>query len=120
MKLSDLTNASESTKRRNPELFGSALDSVATHSPERNKVSALDGRGKERRQRKGRVVILVSIIALRRRLLDEDSAIFALKPLRDAIAASLGIDDADARIAWQYGQQTTKGEQGVIVRIEQI
>ena len=120
MKISDLTNASESTKRRNPELFGGALGAVGARRPERNKVSALDGRGKERRQRTGRVVVCVTLIALRRRLLDEDSAIFALKPLRDAIAASLGIDDADARIAWQYGQQITKGEQGVIVRIEQV
>jgi hypothetical protein len=120
MKLSELHNASESTKRRNPELFNGDLGSVATSRSERNKVSALDGRGKARRQRTGRVVILVSLIALRRRILDEDSAMFALKPLRDAIAASLGIDDADARIAWQYGQQITKGKQGVIVRIEQL
>ncbi len=38
----------------------------------------------------------------------------------DQIAASLGLDDADARIAWQYGQQTSKGEQGVVIRIEAI
>ena len=113
-------HASESIKRRNPEFFNGDMGSVATRRPERNKVSALDGGGKERRQRKGSVVILVSIIALRRRLLDEDSAIFAAKPLRDAIAASLGLDDEDARIAWQYSQQITRGEQGVIVRIEAL
>jgi hypothetical protein len=120
MKISDLNNASEAIKRRNPELFGNHLGAVGSGRSERHKVQALDRGGKERRQRKGRVVIVVSLIAFRRRLLDEDSAIFALKPLRDAIAASLGIDDADARIAWQYGQQVTRGESGVIVRIEAV
>ncbi len=120
MKRSDLEHASQSTKRLNPSIFGPVVGAVVANRPERNPVQALDGRGKERRQRKGCVVVRVVLITCRRRELDDDSATYALKPLRDAIAASLGLDDADARIEWNYGQQTTKGEQGVIVRIEVV
>lgn len=86
-------------------------------SPERNKVPPLVGTVKARRQRKGRVVVRVVIIACRARLLDDDGAIFAAKPIRDAVCASLGIDDADARIQFRYGQVQTDGDQGMIVRI---
>lgn len=41
-----------------------------------------------------------------------------LKPLVDAIATSLGIDDADPRVTWEYGQQKTAGEPCVAVVIE--
>lgn len=98
----------------------SHVDSVGASRTKRNKISALDGRGKERRQRKGSVepCCRVLLVSCRHRELDDDSNIYSLKPLRDAIAASFGIDDADARIRFEYGQVITKGEQGVIVRIE--
>ncbi len=118
MNLDDLKHASESLKRRNPDLF--TVGAVATRRPERNAIQALDGGSKERRQRKGRVVVRVTLIQCRRRELDSDSAAFALKPLRDAISASFGLDDADARIAWNYGQVVSKGEQGVIVKVEHL
>ena len=41
-----------------------------------------------------------------------------MKPLRDAIAAELGMDDADPRIRWQYGQTETRGAEGVLVMVE--
>lgn len=98
----------------------SSVGAVGAARSERNKVSALDGRGKERRQRKGSMepCCRVLLISCRHRELDDDSNCYSLKPLRDAIAASFGIDDADARIRFEYGQVITKGEQGVIVRIE--
>lgn len=40
-----------------------------------------------------------------------------MKPLTDAIAASLGVDDADPRLSWEYGQQQTRGEEGVFVKV---
>lgn len=97
-----------------------SMGAVVRTRPQRNEISALDGAIKEQRQRKGRVAVRVTLIACRHRELDSDSAVFALKPLRDAVAASLGIDDADARIAWDYGQVVSRGEPGVIVRIEQV
>ena len=64
--------------------------------------------------------LVVSLIGLRRRTLDDDNYVGACKHLRDDIAASLGIDDGDKRIIWQYGQQHTQGREGVLVHIEII
>lgn len=72
--------------------------------------------GQSRRARR----LVVSLIGLRRRTLDDDNFNGACKHLRDAIAASLGIDDGDKRLCWQYQQLQTKGREGVLVRIEVI
>lgn len=69
-------------------------------------------------RRKGRLV--VSLIGLRKRTLDDDNFNGACKHLRDAIAGSLGIDDGDKRIYWQYQQLQTRGREGVLVHIEVI
>ena len=55
-----------------------------------------------------------------RKSFDDDNLIASIKPLRDAIAASIGIDDGDKRIAFQYQQLQTKGREGVLVHIEVI
>lgn len=73
-------------------------------------------KGQSRRTRR----LVVSLIGLRRRPLDDDNFNGACKHLRDAIAASLGIDDGDKRICWQYQQLQTRGSEGVLVRIEVI
>lgn len=64
--------------------------------------------------------LVVSLIGLRRCILDDDNFNGACKHLRDAIAASLGIDDGDKRIVWQYQQLATKGREGVLVNIELV
>jgi len=64
--------------------------------------------------------LVVSLIGLRRRTLDDDNFNGACKHLRDAIAASLGLDDGDKRITWQYQQLQTRGREGVLVHIEVI
>ena len=75
--------------------------------------------GVQKRQKgKGGVEIIVSLITCRRRELDDDGNVAALKPLRDAVAESLGIDDGDKRIKFEYGQLETKSSEGVIVKIE--
>ena len=66
------------------------------------------------------MAIVVSLISCRRRELDDDGNVAALKPLRDAIAESLGLDDADKRIRFEYGQLETRTEQGVIVKISRL
>ena len=64
--------------------------------------------------------LVVSLLGLRRRTLDDDNFVGACKHLRDAIAASIGIDDGDKRIKFQYQQLQTKGLEGVLVHIEII
>ena len=60
----------------------------------------------------------VTLIVHRRRLLpDGDNLIAGCKHLRDAIAAWLGVDDADAQVAWEYAQIATRGMEGVAVSI---
>jgi hypothetical protein len=66
------------------------------------------------------VVILVEIIRFGRKELDYDNYVAGAKPLRDSIATSLGVDDADKRIRWQYSQIVTEGSIGTLVRIERI
>lgn len=107
---------SESFKKRNPHLYG--LGRLEADKPKQAPVETLVRATKERKERKDGLGIVVSLLTLRRRLLDDDNSVGALKPLRDAISANLGIDDGDKRIKWQYGQHLTTGQEGVIVRIE--
>jgi len=64
--------------------------------------------------------VVVSLIGFRARTLDDDNFVGACKHLRDAIAATLGIDDGDKPIKFQYGQLPTQGREGVLVQIEVI
>jgi len=110
-------NVSESVRRRNPHLYGPVVGAVATSQSKQTAIPALD-RGIQKRQKgKGSVVLIITLITCRFRALDDDGNVSALKPLRDAIANSLGLDDGDSRIRWEYGQTETRGEQGVIVKI---
>lgn len=64
------------------------------------------------------VAVSVDVIALRNAYCDEDNSRAGYKPLQDAIAASLGIDDGASRIRFNYGQIVTDGAEGTIVRIQ--
>jgi len=63
-------------------------------------------------------ILVVSIIRFGSKELDSDNLAFGCKWLRDAIADSLGIDDGDKRIKWQYGQILTAGPTGSMVTIQ--
>lgn len=70
---------------------------------------------------KGSVAVVVTIVRCGAKTLDDDNLRTGAKPLRDAIATTLGIDDGDPRVKWEYGQVAgTEGQQGTIVRIERI
>lgn len=71
-------------------------------------------------RRETRLVCVVSLVAVLRKPFDDDNLVASLKPLRDAISASLVIDDGDKRIRFQYGQMPTQGREGVLVHIEVI
>lgn len=47
--------------------------------------------------------------------MDSDNFIAGAKPLRDAIAKSLGVDDGDPRLRWSYGEALSPGPAGVLV-----
>lgn len=66
-----------------------------------------------------RPVLRVSIIALTKRTWDGDNITGGCKPMRDAIAQRLGLDDADSIIEWEYGQCRTRGQTGTVVIVEE-
>ena len=116
-------NVSESTKRRNPELFG--LGKLQSEKPEPKAKPALvrESQGDETRcgrMASGRPILRITLISFRARRLDSDNLAGGFKPLRDAIARWLGVDDSDSVIEWAYGQQITQGTQGTAVRIEPV
>ena len=119
MKLKDLS-PNETTRRLNPHIYGRPLGPVEARQPEPALAPALDGRRVKRQEGKGGVAFRVAFTAYVRTLLDDDNLTGACKPVRDGVAASLGIDDGDGRIAFEYGQQQTKGPEGVTVRIDVI
>lgn len=58
----------------------------------------------------------VALIRVAPRKLDDDNLRGAFKAVRDSVAAYFGVDDADPRIEWRYGQE--KGEACVRIEID--
>src|SRR5438132_7023200 len=120
MNLDELKNVSESVKRLNPDLF---MDRLRVPVRKRGSSSALERESSRAKAgRKGMArdqrVLRISIIGIRRRTLDADNFAGACKQLRDCIASSFNLDDAEKIIDWQYAQQQTRGREGIIVVIE--
>lgn len=83
----DFSHASEAFKRLNPHLFG-AVGGLGATQRERHSTQALERCGQTRESSPPRLV--VCIVGFRRRILDDDNFCAGCKPLRDAIAFSLG------------------------------
>jgi hypothetical protein len=117
------TNVSQSTRKRNPHLYGtkniSPVGRVETKKPERPAAQTLDS-GLSQQQGREESVYHVTFVTFRKRLLDSDNAVGAIKPLRDSVAMHLDIDDGSERIKWEYHQVETKGKEGCIVKIEML
>lgn len=125
-----LAQASPATRRRNPDLF-------AVGAPQNPNHQSCGGNGLPRAagiqagvsgavsvgaaaRRPGKPRIRCTLVSYRRRLSPDasDALPRGFKHVRDAIAQSLGLDDADALIAWEYGQVQTRGQEGFCVRLE--
>lgn len=109
--------ASASVRRLNPHLFG-PVDPVEAHQPKPALAPALERRESKRPRGQDGVRCRVTLVACVRRALDDDNLTGACKPLRDAIATRLGLDDGDRRLEWTCQQIATRGQEGVIVRME--
>lgn len=107
-------NASRSTIAANSGSVGP----VEAHRAERPTVQALVPRVQKPAGRPASVGVRIVLTQYRRRLLDgHDAVAYSCKPLTDAIAESLGVDDADPRLHWSYHQLKTDGHEGVVVLI---
>lgn len=61
---------------------------------------------------------VVTLTRVGPRRLDDDNLRGALKACRDGVADRLGVDDADPRVEWRYGQEVRRDQRGVLVEIE--
>lgn len=125
MKLEDLKHVSESTRQRNPALFG--VGGLRSPNHKSNTLHEAKKANRAQASRKSRVgkgigpILRVTIVVCRNKITDSDGAEqLPTKWLRDAIAKSFDLDDADSIIQWQYSNLLTRGQPGVIVMIERV
>lgn len=110
------------SKPRNNSLGG--LQGAVDQSDEPGKVARTDpqekgGGNRLARGPGGGPCCRVTFTSYRRKLLDSDNlAGGSMKALRDAVAATLGLDDSDKVIAWECHQVQTHGREGTSVKIE--
>lgn len=64
---------------------------------------------------RGPPLLVVTLVRVGPRTLDDDGLRSALKAVRDGVASRLGVDDGSQLVAWRYGQE--RGEPGVRVTI---
>lgn len=113
--LKRLPNASESFLKANAQ--SDPVVGLDASKRKQDPVAALDRHAPAQPRRRGRVVVCVTIIAFRHRLLDDDNNSASVKHLRDLVSRSLDTDDGSECIRWEYGQHQTTGAEGTLVRI---
>ena len=105
---------------RSPELRD-ALGGLGASKPKQNPRPALEPKPRKHPSRTRRLEIIATLIRIGGSRLDPDNLATSFKPLQDAIANTLELDDGDSRIEWQYRQiGAGKAETGTIVKIEAL
>jgi len=99
-----------------------SVGGLATPKPEPDQVRALDRKSSALKRRKGSVVIICTFLTFVSRRVDSDNfGSGPIKPLRDAIAKSIGVDDGDSRLKFEYSEPIfTRGATGVQVLISRV
>ena len=64
--------------------------------------------------------IIITMTAHLPRYFDSDNLDIALKPVRDALAKWIGVDDGDYIIMWEHDQTLTRGEPGICVVVRRV
>lgn len=114
-----IANCGEAVRRLNPDVFGLGGLGATEHG----KSARALGQGAPQKPASARPIrpgctITVTITAYLELRIDPDNLAHALKPLQDAIADWIGIDDGDERVRWEYGQVETRGSTGTVVKVE--
>lgn len=108
-------NVSEAVRKRNPHLYGAGQLEAGQSEPA--SPPPLVRRIENVAAGPAGVAYRIQITARRKRLLDDDNLIASIKPLRDAIAATLGIDDGDPRLCFECGQVKSSATEDCVVSI---
>lgn len=122
---------SEAYRKLNPHIFpnqgtahefpGHAVARLPDTERQHVPLQALDkGKKAQRGGKAGMVRIVIRIISFRKREIDGDNLVAGAKPLRDAISKSLGVDDGDKRISWEYDSIITGGATGTQIIISRV
>lgn len=96
------------------------VDGVQDPVSKPHKVPALDPRAEVHPGSERGLVAIVTIISCRNAEIDSDNLIAGAKPIRDAVARSLGVDDRDRRVKWEYRQCIGEGPEGTLVKINTV
>lgn len=110
----------EAIRKHGPQADVLTLGTVRAPQLQRDKIPALERKPSLQQKRENGLAVCVTIIRFGYKELDEDNFHAGAKPLRDGIAASLGVDDADPRVLWQYAQVIEGGRSGVAVKIDEL
>lgn len=108
---------SDSYRKLNPHVFG-GVGTVQTKVAKPTTSRSLDDRQPRVKKGKGGLVVRCTFVSLRRRLLDPDNLAGSTKHLQDAVCETIGWDDGDERIRFQYEQVLTTGVEGVLVKLD--
>lgn len=112
-----LSDFNEKTQRIIREQLCNDLRPVETRQPEPAAPQALVGDDAKLERCKAGVDIRIVFIALLAKPMDSDNFVGSLKPLRDAVCESIGIDDGDEHLTFEYHQIKSPGPEGVIVKV---
>ena len=114
-----IANCGEAVRRLNPDVFGLGGLGATEHSKQtRALVKGAQAQPASARPIRTGCQITITITAYLGRRIDPDNLAHALKPLQDAIADWIGIDDGDERVRWEYGQVETRGSTGTVLKVE--
>ena len=115
-----LEHVSAAVRRLNPELFSASgsVVPIVDSKPTGALVKSPPAEPKRTRRVQPGVAVTITLTAYLGSRIDPDNLGTAFKPLQDAIAAWLGVDDGDTRILWQYGYVMTHGRPETTVKIE--
>ena len=97
-----------------------ALGGVSSQEHKPKSRPALVKNAPRRQSGQASLDVIIRIVAVRNFYCDEDNSRTAYKPLQDAIAKSLGVDDGADCIRFEYGQLYSPGPEGTIVVIQTV
>lgn len=97
-----------------------SVGGLGTPKLQHNPRPPLGHSSKKQKGGKRGLVAVITIIKCGPGCADDDNIGTGAKPLRDAIATSLGVDDGDKRLRWQYRGLDSSGPTGTLVIIQRL